>query len=224
VHHRLSTTPLAGAAALLAATFARACLASGVEVTVTDERGQPIKDVAVYATPASGATAAKPQARPTAVMDQHDNRFVPHVLVVQTGTEVLFPNHDAVSHHVYSFSPAKTFELGLYKGTAYPPLLFDEPGDVVLGCNIHDTMLGYIKVVDTPYFALTDEHGRAEIKGLPKGDYRLEAWTPRARPAGLPGAQALTLGEAEASVALTVTGKLAPDYDSHSSSLTWDRY
>jgi plastocyanin len=209
---------------LLMAMLAQPCFAAAIEVTVVDEHGQPLKDVAVYATPAAAAAASAPESRPTAVMDQHDSRFVPHVLVVQTGTEVLFPNHDAVSHHVYSFSPAKTFELGLYKGTAYPPLLFDEPGVVVLGCNIHDSMLGYIKVVDTPHFGLTDEQGRAELEGLPKGDYRVEAWTPRARPAGLPGAQPLALGDVDARVEFTVTGKLAPDYESHSSSLSWDHY
>ena len=89
-------------------------------------------------------------------MDQAKNAFVPICWSCRPGTSVLFPNNDAVSHQVYSFSEAKTFELGLYKGNVYPPLQFDKPGVVVLGCNIHDGMLGYIVVVDTPYFALTD--------------------------------------------------------------------
>ncbi len=68
-----------------------------------------------------------------------------------------------MSHHVYSFSEAKTFELALYKGNAHPPLVFDRPGVVVLGCNIHDSMLGYILVVDTPHFASTDAAGALSL-------------------------------------------------------------
>ena len=94
-----------------------------------------------------------------------------------------------MSHHVYSFSETKTFELPLYKGDVYPPVLFDQPGIVVLGCNIHDGMLGYVVVVDTPHFARTNEQGVALIDGVPNGDYAVTVWTPRVRPASLPPAQ-----------------------------------
>jgi plastocyanin len=193
--------------------------AGTLEVSVVDEQGRPVERVAVYATPVEGAAA--PVAA-TAVMDQQNHRFVPHVLVVQKGTSVSFPNHDDVSHHVYSFSDAKAFELGLYKGQIYPPVVFDTPGIVVLGCNIHDGMLGYIAVVDTPYFALSDEHGVARID-LPSADYTLEVWTPRVRPSGLPAAKHLTVGDAQAAT-MTLSGRLAPDHDHGSSSLSWERY
>ena len=157
-------------------------------------------------------------------MDQANNAFVPHVLVIQTGTQVLFPNSDSVSHHVYSFSEAKSFELGLYKGNAYPPVSFDRPGIVVLGCNIHDGMLGYIVVVDTPYFALTDERGTARLPSVAAGDYVVDVWTPRARPAGLPAGVRLSVGEQPAQTTFTLRGKLAQDHDHAGAGLQWNRY
>jgi plastocyanin len=142
--------------------------------------------------PLDGAvvTAESPDGKPllplpgsdlTAVMDQRDRHFVPHVLAVELGTAVSFPNSDNIRHDVYSFSPAKTFELPLYKGTPAKPVLFDKPGVVVLGCNIHDWMLGFIDVVPTPYFAKTDDTGVAPIKNVPPGSYTLRVWAPRVK-------------------------------------------
>ena len=204
--------------------------AATLEVSVVDEDGRPIEDVAVYATPAhlvdQGAAGAATHAGavPKAAMDQEHMQFVPHLLVVQTGTEVSFPNGDEVSHHVYSFSEAKRFELALYKGDAAPPQLFDRPGVVVLGCNIHDGMLGYIVVVDTPHFAKTDEQGVALIDDVPSGDYVLAAWTPRARPTALPPTQQLTVGQESVAVEIRITGRLSPAHEHNVSSLTWERY
>ena len=216
-------------AALAAAT---PCAAGVLEVFVVDDDGRPIENVAVYATPAhgaaeQGATAAAAESsvrRPTAIMDQHDYEFVPHLLVVQTGTSVTFPNSDDVSHHVYSFSETKTFELPLYKGDVYPPVAFDRPGIVVVGCNIHDGMLGYIRVVDTPHFAVTDERGVAVIGGVPDGAYVVEAWTPRARPAGLPEAKTVDVAGAATGAELEITGRLSPAHAHGASSLKWERY
>ncbi len=198
-------------------------MAATVEARVVDERGRGISQVAVYVTP-QGSVPITNAPRAEAIMDQHNNEFVPHMLVVQAGTQVLFPNSDVVSHHVYSFSPTKTFELGLYKGNAHPPLEFDDPGVVVLGCNIHDSMLGYILVVDTPYFALTDENGAASIAGLPAGNYTVEVWTPRARPSGLPEPRSLSLPDGASSFEVQVTGRLAPEHDQEGGSLSWKRY
>ena len=114
-------------------------------------------------------------------MDQQRLQFVPHLLVVQSGTSVTFPNSDDVSHHVYSFSEGNKFELPLYKGNVYPPKVFENAGVVVLGCNIHDGMLGYIVVVDTPHFAQTNARGVALLEDIPSGDYSVSAWTPRVR-------------------------------------------
>jgi plastocyanin len=194
-------------------------------MSVVGDDGKPIPDVAVYAT-AHGAVAAASSAGPPprATMDQQNHQFSPHMLVVQAGTEVTFPNSDNVSHHVYSFSPTKTFELGLYKGNVYPPVTFDEPGIVVLGCNIHDGMLGYIRVVDTPHFAVTNAEGVARIEGVSSGDYAVEVWTPRVRPRELPTPQQIAVGDAEVAAEIRVTGRLAPAHAHGKSSLMWDRY
>ncbi|ALT00499.1 hypothetical protein AT746_15360 [Lacimicrobium alkaliphilum] len=113
-----------------------------------------------------------------AEMDQIKKQFSPHILVVQKGTEVSFPNSDSIQHHVYSFSPAKTFQLQLYKDQSPEPLPFDQQGKVELGCNVHDWMLGYIYVVDTPYFGQTDEQGQLKLN-VPAGDYSLYVRHPR---------------------------------------------
>ncbi len=211
---------------LLAVAAAANSTAATLEISVVDEQGRPIEEVAVYATPAhavdhGGADAA---AAPKAIMDQHDMQFVPHLLIVQTGTEVSFPNDDVVSHHVYSFSETKPFELPLYKGDQAPPQLFPEAGVVVLGCNIHDGMLGYIVVVDTPHFAKTDEQGVALIDGVPSGDYNVAVWTPRARPAALPPAQQLTVTDGTVAAEIHISGRLSPAHEHTVSSLTWERY
>jgi plastocyanin len=116
-------------------------------------------------------------AHESAVIDQVDKRFVPRVSVVRAGTEVSFPNSDSIRHQVYSFSPAKVFSLKLYAGTASAPVTFDKPGLVVLGCNIHDYMVGFVAVVDSPYFTKLPPSGSATIN-LPPGRYRLRVWNP----------------------------------------------
>ena len=113
------------------------------------------------------------------VMDQVDMQFDPEVLVVPRGAQVSFPNSDAVAHQVYSFSPAKRFSLGLYRGKHYPPVDFSKPGLVVLGCNIHDSMVGYIYVVESAHFGKSDEAGVVQLSGVPAGNYLVKAWSPR---------------------------------------------
>lgn len=136
----------------------------------------PVRNAVVYLQPDAGSVpAVTPDL--VAVMDQHDREYVPHVLAVQAGTNVSFPNFDNIHHDVYSFSPAKRFELPLYKGTPTKPVLFDKAGVVVLGCNVHDWMLGYIDVVPTPWFAISDADGKLSIQA-PAGSYKLVLWQP----------------------------------------------
>ncbi|MBI2733707.1 MAG: methylamine utilization protein [Aquabacterium sp.] len=122
---------------------------------------------------------ARAQATPGTVADmaQKDKAFVPRLRVIQTGSAVNFPNFDTVRHHVYSFSPTKPFEIKLYAGTPAAPVVFDKPGTATLGCNIHDRMLGYIHVVDTPYFGVTDANGAVSID-IPPGEHRVRVWLP----------------------------------------------
>lgn len=148
--------------------------ATGVRVQIVDQLGAPVKDAVVYAMPVSGKL---PVTRPAgAVIDQVKRQFVPLVSVAQTGAAITFPNKDNIEHDVYSFSPAKRFELNLYHGIPASPVVFDKPGLVVMGCNIHDTMVAYLLLVDTPYFAKTDANGRASIDNLPADSYKVTAW------------------------------------------------
>jgi plastocyanin len=178
--------------ALLALRLASGVSASGsVEAVVRDEGGKPVADVVVSLRP---STPAPPAPRSgTAVMDQQDKTFVPMVLPVRVGTAVTFPNRDNIRHHVYSFSTAKRFELPLYIGTPAEPVVFDQPGAVVLGCNIHDWMLGYIYVVDTPYFAKTTGDGTVQMAGIPAGAYEARVWHPRMRSGPEKTARAITI-------------------------------
>jgi plastocyanin len=142
---------------------------------VVDSSNLPLEDAVVALVPAQQPDYSS---LPTAVMDQRQNMFVPRVLAIRTNTQVRFPNSDDVRHHVYSFSPAKKFELRLYHGLSAEPVLFDKAGTVVLGCNIHDSMLAYIYVVDTEYFAVTDARGQLSIKA-PAGSYQMRVFHPR---------------------------------------------
>lgn len=126
--------------------------------------------------------ASRPAAKPVAaVLDQIDRKFVPNVLVLPVGSQVVFPNSDSVSHQVYSFSPAKRFQLPLYRGKPYPPVLFDREGVVTLGCNIHDQMRAYVYVVDAQYFGRTDAAGSWAAAEIEPGEYRIEIWHPLSR-------------------------------------------
>jgi len=107
---------------------------------------------------------------------QVDKQFVPRVSVVPVGTAEQFPNRDKVRHHVYSFSPAKTFDLKLYIGTPANPVVFERSGVAVLGCNIHDKMVAWVVVVETPYFGRTDAQGRLRLDNVPPGSYQLRTW------------------------------------------------
>jgi plastocyanin len=148
--------------------------AASIRVQVADQAGAPVPDAIVYALPANGRLPATKPAG--AVIDQIKRRFVPMVSVVQTGASVTFPNKDNIEHDVYSFSPAKRFELNLYHGIPANPVVFDKPGLVVMGCNIHDTMVAYLLIVETPWFAKTDASGAATIENVPAGAYKVTAW------------------------------------------------
>ena len=163
-------------AALLLGLLAAQVNGGAVTVNVSTRTGAAAADAVVVFYPLDGAPAAT---RDTAVIDQINKNFVPRVSVVRTGTAITFPNSDRIRHQVYSFSPAKTFSLKLYAGSPNTAVTFDQPGLVVLGCNIHDNMIAFVGVVDSPYFAKTTDTGTASLN-LPSGRYRLRAWHPNA--------------------------------------------
>ncbi len=147
--------------------------AAEVEVQVTNIVGASVENAVVYLEP-KDKTA--PFIKNQAEIAQKNKTFIPLVTVIQAGSTIIFPNKDSVRHHVYSFSPAKTFELKLYSGVPSTPVVFDKAGTVVLGCNIHDQMLAFVYIVDTPYFAKTDADGKVKITDIPNGDYLLKVW------------------------------------------------
>jgi len=149
--------------------------AAEIAVQVLDQQGAPLADAVVLVS--GQGLVAEP--RPT-TLDQQNRRFVPHVLAVATGTAVSFPNSDDIRHQVYSFSPTKRFELPLYHGIPSTPVVFDQPGVVVVGCNIHDWMVGYLYVSAAGRSAVTDGQGRARIE-VPNGHYQLALWHPDLR-------------------------------------------
>ena len=152
-------------------------IAADMHAMVYDESGAPLADAVVVAHP-DGFAVDVP--RTTAeVEDQINKEFVPYVKPVRIGTLVRFPNKDDISHHVYSFSPPKRFELPLYKGTVASPVTFDKAGVVKLGCNIHDWMIGYLYVTDAPFFGKTEQLGRVDLANMPAGSYRVHVWHPR---------------------------------------------
>lgn len=178
----LPVTPSAGArgaAALAFCLLPLAALAGELHALVRDKSGTALADAVVLAVPAQRPASLPRGATATIIVDQVNKEFIPYVLPVQAGTTVNFPNKDNIRHHVYSFSPAKTFELPLYKGDSAPPVLFDKPGPVILGCNIHDWMIAYIYVTESPYYAKTGADGKARLAALPAGDYTLRVWHPR---------------------------------------------
>ena len=195
--------------------------ADGITVTVTDREGQPVPDVAVFVNLPAALSAP---AGTTAVMDQVDQRFVPHMLVVQTGTKVEFPNSDTVAHHVYSFSHPNHIKLPIYKGHAHPPVSFEENGIVVLGCNIHDHMLAYIVVVDTPVFATTDANGVATLDAAPAEGMHVAIWSPRLRDDDADLSVAISDANAESAIAFRLQKGLRPPHEDHSEVLSWSEY
>lgn len=148
--------------------------AATLTVNITSGSGAAVEDAVVYLM--SNQTMKSPVRVPNARIDQINKTFVPPISVVQTGTRISFPNKDNIRHHVYSFSKAKKFEIKLYADTPAKPVLFDQPGYVVMGCNIHDNMIAHMLVVDTPYFAISDKRGVAQIMDVPPGEYSMIAW------------------------------------------------
>lgn len=144
---------------------------------VVNNDNAPVSDAVIYLMPESGTAPVVPP-NTHAAMDQINKQYFPRVLPVQKGTFVDFPNMDNILHHVYSFSEPKQFELPLYKGTNASPILFDRVGQVVLGCNIHDWMIGYIYVLDTPWFGKSGDDGKARIIDVKPGKYTAQILHP----------------------------------------------
>ena len=166
---------LSSSTCAVALAFAwQAAGAATLTLNIGDSAGKPLADAVVLLDPVGAKAAVKPM--PDTEIAQAKRQFQPRVTLVTTGTRVSFPNFDTVRHHVYSFSPVKTFELKLYAGVPNAPITFDKPGFAVLGCNIHDTMAAWVVVADTPWHARSGADGVARIDNVPAGAYTLRVW------------------------------------------------
>lgn len=183
----------------LALLSAHPALSTQVTVSVKTSAGAPATDTVVIFDP-SGVTP--PNEHASAIIDQVNKKFVPHVSIVRTGTAVTFPNSDNIRHQVYSFSDAKNFTLKLYAGSPKQQVVFDKPGLVALGCNIHDDMIAFLGVVDTPYFGKVSDAGALSLD-LPAGHYAIRVWNP-ALAAAVP-ARGIDVGASPLPLPITVT-------------------
>jgi plastocyanin len=196
---------LPGLTALLGLCVSAA--AADLTVAAHQRNSQPLGGAVVTVELESpGAPVAPPV---SAVMDQVDLAFVPDVLVIPQHSSVQFPNSDAISHQVYSFSGAKAFQLPLYRGKPYPPVVFDQPGIVTLGCNIHDNMLAYIVVTRAAHFGRTDATGRWTATNLPAGRYLVRLWHPLLNE-GLDVGRAVSVAGANLAVDFRLARNLRP--------------
>lgn len=195
-----------GACLLVAALASASAWAGRLEASVTlDGKGIGDAVVSLHSPAAVQATHPEP-----AVIDQRDTQFVPRISVIPVGSRVSFPNSDNVRHQVYSFSPAKRFQLPLYSGRAAAPVTFDTPGVVELGCNIHDWMVAYVVILDTPYHAISTPAGKAVVQA-PAGRYLMRVWHPHQR-GGRVFEREVEIGQGvtHADVALALSAPVAP--------------
>ena len=176
--------PLRSFFARLVPTLAGLCAAvsahaADLTVVVRDSSGRPVPDAVVIADVPGRAPSAT-----QIVINQHDTAFSPFVTVLPVGSTVVFTNLDPFRHHVYSFSPARRFEIKLFGEGERRSVRFDRVGLVAVGCNIHDQMQAFIQVVDTPFARKSDATGRVTLRGLPGGAHRLRVWHPNLRAPG----------------------------------------
>jgi plastocyanin len=189
--------PLQAAKAVLLLALVLASLplpAATLSISLRSADGHPLQGavITVHALDAPARHAAPVHA----IMDQVHRAFVPDLVVIPVGSTVEFPNSDSVSHQIYSFSPAKRFQLPLYRGKPYPPTQFDQAGVVTLGCNIHDEMLAYLLVTDASWYGRTDSAGTWTTE-VPRGRYRVEVWHPRLRDSDADLARELSIGDSD---------------------------
>jgi plastocyanin len=185
-----------------------AASAATVDVQVLGQDGKPLPEAVVFLESREAKAAVKPLAG--LEIAQADKQFVQRVSVVPVGSAVQFPNRDTVRHHVYSFSAAKTFDLKLYIGTPANPVVFDRSGIAVLGCNIHDKMVAWVVVVETPYFGRTAASGKLRLDNVPPGQYQLRTWHADLPPGAAALEQALSVGANGASATARVPVVASP--------------
>ncbi|NBD96100.1 MAG: methylamine utilization protein [Gammaproteobacteria bacterium] len=196
---------MAGLLFLLA--FSSLANAAALVVSVSGESGQPIEDAVISLQGVSGAPGHSELKRH--VVDQKGRQFRPWVTAATVGEDVVIRNSDEITHHVYSFSPTRQFSFRLQEGEAHAAMTMSEAGVIVMGCNIHDWMVGYVHVADGQYSSTTDEQGLASWDGLPTGNWRVSLWHPGIDEVAEPPPQHVELqAGASTRIAFEVPGRL----------------
>ena len=190
-----------------------AAMAATVDVSVTDTDGKPAVGAVVSLTPQSGAMPELSRLPAEAIIDQRHQMFIPLSVLIRRGGHVVFTNHDTTMHQVYSFSPIKQFEFEIDQGHKSDPVVFDKAGVAAIGCNIHDNMVAFVYVADSPWTAMADADGHVHIANVPDGAYRAQAWHPRLAPGSKgPNADLKVAGDtAKLSFTMTLLAGDMPD-------------
>jgi len=198
---------------MMAGLLAPALHAADLSVSVRTAKGAPVADAVVTVAPheASGAAPAREHAPVTKVIDQKNETFIPYVETFRPGDSVVFRNSDQTRHHVYSFAPARQFEFVLTPGQSSSPLRLEQVGPIAVGCNIHDHMITYLFVADTPWIEQSGADGNVHVANLPPGDYDVSVWHPQLRPGQAPPMQTLHVADADTRKDLSFSLTLLPD-------------
>lgn len=179
-------------------------IAATVSIAITDADGAPAASAIVSLMPVKGAPPQPSNMAASAVIDQRHQMFMPLIAIVRRGGHVVFANNDATMHQVYSFSPIKQFEYEIHQGERSPPVQFDKAGVAAIGCNIHDNMVAFVYVADSPWTVMTDALGRAVIDNVPDGAYRASVWHPKLAPGRAPPSAELAVAGASAALSMSV--------------------
>jgi plastocyanin len=186
---------------LCAAVQARAAT---VAVSVSDMGGKPAANAVVELVADAPSAASGGHVPAEAVIDQRHETFLPLVSLVRKGGAVTFTNNDTTMHQVYSFSPIKQFQFEIDRGQRSKPVVFDKPGVASIGCNIHDQMITYVYVAESPYAAMTDAAGDVSFENVPAGAYRAQVWHPMLTPGKPVPQQAITVAKDNASLSFAL--------------------
>jgi plastocyanin len=178
-------------------------LAATVTVDIADTNGHPVSGAVAGFEIQSGGAVPASHLPLNAVIDQRHETFIPLVTVIQKGGQIVFTNNDTTMHQVYSFSPIKQFEFEIDQGQKSQAVLFDKAGVASVGCNIHDQMITYVYVADTPWVARTDANGHATID-VPDGVYRVSVWHPQLPPGRTQPAASLTVSGASGKFSMAI--------------------
>lgn len=186
--------------------------AAELTIQINDVRGAPVADAVVTLVPVqAGERPDKVAASSTKTIDQKDETFIPYIEIFQPGDKVVFRNSDRTRHHVYSFSPTKSFEFVLAPGESSAAQLLERTGVVAVGCNIHDQMITYLYISDAAWIARSGSNGRASLADVPPGSYDVHVWHPQLRPGRPEVSQPIAFAAASDSKHLSISLSLLPD-------------